>query len=87
MAAVVTENRPFIRSLLARGSAMVYKKVTLIGTSPESFEDAVDNAAREATDSLENVYWVEVEGLSVEVASADGHEYQAEVEVSFEVEG
>ncbi|RJT02098.1 MULTISPECIES: dodecin [Halococcus] len=66
---------------------MVYKKVTLIGTSPESFEDAVDNAAREATDSLENVYWIEVEGLSVEVASADGHEYQAEVEVSFEVEG
>jgi flavin-binding protein dodecin len=66
--------------------AMVYKKITLLGTSPESFEDAVDSAALRATDTLENVNWIEVEGLSVEIASADEHTYQAEVEVSFEVE-
>jgi flavin-binding protein dodecin len=65
---------------------MVYKKVTLVGASPESFEDAVDDAALRATDTLENVNWIEVEQLSVEVASADDHTYQAEVEVSFEVE-
>lgn len=65
---------------------MTYKKVNLIGSSPESFEDAVDSAAQRATDTLDNVHWIEVEGLSVEVATEDGHEYQAEVEVSFEVE-
>lgn len=65
---------------------MVYKKVTLIGTSPESFEDAVDSAAQRATDTLDNVHWIEVESMQVEVATADDHEYQAEVEVAFQVE-
>ena len=66
---------------------MVYKKVALIGTSPDSFEDAVDSAALRATDTLENVHWIEVVSQSVEVATADDHKYQAEVEVAFEVEG
>jgi flavin-binding protein dodecin len=65
---------------------MTFKKIELIGTSSEGFEEAVDSAAQRATDTLDNVHWIEVEGLSVEVATADGHQYQAEVEVSFEVE-
>lgn len=65
---------------------MVYKKVVLSGASEESFEGAVDNAAKRATETLENVQWIEVEQLSVEIASVDEHEYQAEVEVAFELE-
>jgi flavin-binding protein dodecin len=65
---------------------MVFKKVTLIGTSTESFEDAVDSAVDRAEATLENVCWVEVEEMGVEIASVENREYQAEVEVAFRVE-
>ena len=65
---------------------MVFKKVTLIGSSSESFDDAVDDAINRAEKTLENVHWVEVDEMGVEVASADGREYQAEVEVAFKLE-
>ena len=61
---------------------MVFKKITLIGRSTESFDDAVDRA--EST--LEAVHWVEVEEFGVEVAAADEREYQAEVVVAFELQ-
>ena len=72
-------------SLLA--SAMVIKKVTLIGASDESFDDAVDNAIDRAEETLDNLYWVEVKEMGVELASVDDREYQAEVEVAFKLEG
>jgi flavin-binding protein dodecin len=65
---------------------MVFKKVTLIGSSTESFDHAVDNAVDRAEDTLDKVHWVEVEEMGVEIASADNREYQAEVEVAFELE-
>jgi dodecin len=65
---------------------MVFKKITLIGTSTESFDDAADNAIDRAEDTLQNVYWVEVDEFGVEIASADDREYQAEVTVAFELE-
>ncbi len=70
----------------ARSDGMVFKKITLIGTSTESFDDAAEDAIDRAEDTLQNVHWVEVEELGVEVASAEDREYQAEVEVAFELE-
>ncbi|MFW5963406.1 MAG: dodecin [Natronomonas sp.] len=64
---------------------MVFKKITLIGTSDESFDAAVDDAVDRAEDTLDNVKWIEVGELGVEVASVEGREYQAEVEVAFEL--
>lgn len=64
---------------------MVHKKVTLIGRSTESFDDATDDAIDRAQQTLENVHWVEVEELGVEIATAETREYQAEVTVAFEV--
>lgn len=66
--------------------AMVFKKVTLIGASEESFDDAVDDAIDRAEATLDNVYWIEVDELGVELASVEDREYQAEVEVAFELE-
>ncbi|MDS0477347.1 dodecin [Natrinema sp. 1APR25-10V2] len=65
---------------------MVFKKITLIGTSPESFDAAADDAIDRAESTLENVHWIEVDELGVEIASADDREYQAEVTVAFELE-
>ncbi|ELZ13423.1 hypothetical protein C479_01221 [Halovivax asiaticus JCM 14624] len=66
---------------------MVFKKITLIGTSDESFEAATDDAVDRAESTLQNVQWVEVDELGVEVASVDDRQYQAEVTVAFELEG
>ena len=65
---------------------MVFKEITLIGRSTESFDDAVDDAVDRADATLQNVHWVEVDELGVEIASVDGREYQAEVTVAFELE-
>jgi flavin-binding protein dodecin len=64
---------------------MVFKKITLIGTSDESFDAAADDAIDRAEDTLDRVKWVEVDELGVEVASVDDREYQAEVTVAFEL--
>ncbi len=66
---------------------MVFKKITLIGRSTESFDAATDDAIDRAEATLDNVHWVEVEEFGVEVASVEGREYQAEVEVAFEAAG
>jgi hypothetical protein len=65
---------------------MVYKKITLIGRSAESFDAAVDDAIDRANDTLDNVHWIEVDELGVEIATVDDREYQAEVTVAFELE-
>ena len=65
---------------------MVIKKVTLMGASEESFDAAVDDAVDRAQETLENVHWVEVEEMGVELASVETREYQAEVEVAFKLE-
>ncbi|WP_254837820.1 dodecin [Natronomonas marina] len=65
---------------------MVFKKITLVGTSEESFDAAVDDAVDRAVATLDNVYWVEVDEMGVELASVENREYQAEVEVAFELE-
>jgi flavin-binding protein dodecin len=64
---------------------MVFKKVTLIGRSEESFDDATDEAIDRAEATLDNVHWIEVDELGVEVASVEDREYQAEVTVAFEL--
>ncbi|MFO7926087.1 MAG: dodecin [Halobacteriota archaeon] len=65
---------------------MVFKKITLIGTSDESFDAAADDALDRAEDTLDNIYWAEVTEFGVELGSVDGREYQAELEVAFELE-
>ncbi|RAW44229.1 dodecin domain-containing protein [Halorubrum sp. 48-1-W] len=65
---------------------MVFKKITLIGTSEENFDAAADDAIDRAEATLENVYWAEVKEFGVEIKNAPEREYQAEVEVAFELE-
>ncbi len=67
-------------------SAMVFKKITLIGSSPDGFTQAVDNAIDRAEETVENIHWVEVEEYGVEVATAPDREYQAEVTVAFRID-
>lgn len=67
-------------------TTVVFKKITLIGTSNESFDAAADDAIDRAQQTLNNVHWIEVDNLGVELATAEDREYQAEVTVAFELE-
>ena len=40
-----------------------FKMVTIVGTSPNSYEDAMRNGVADASQSLRNMYWFEVQEL------------------------
>ena len=64
---------------------MVFKKITLIGRSNDSFEDAVSDAIDRADQTLDNLMWASVENQAVELNQPE-REYQAEIEVAFELQ-
>lgn len=64
---------------------MVFKKITLIGTSEDSFDAAADDAIDRAQETIDDIRWIEVDNLGVELASVPDRQYQAEVTVAFEV--
>lgn len=64
---------------------MVFKKITLIGRSTENFEAAVEDAIDRADRTLDDLMWATVTNQAVELNRAE-REYQAEVELAFELE-
>ena len=38
----------------------IYKKIELVGSSPISIEDAVNNALKKASESIRNIRWCEM---------------------------
>jgi flavin-binding protein dodecin len=63
---------------------MVYKKITLVGESTESFEDATNDAVDRAEETIRNIEWAEVKDKSVDLQGGE-RAYEAEVEVGFEL--
>ena len=63
----------------------VYKKVTLIGTSDESYELAIKNALHRAEETIENLEWFEVDELRGGIGDAGKIEYQAVIEAAFKL--
>ena len=41
-------------------SAHIYKKIEIVGSSPTSIVEAVNNAVAKASESIRNIKWVEV---------------------------
>ncbi|MDR9380078.1 MAG: dodecin [Natronomonas sp.] len=65
---------------------MVFKKITLIGRSNESFEDATTDAIDRAEETLEHLKWATITDQSVELATASEREFQVEIEAAFELQ-
>ncbi len=61
----------------------VYKKITLIGTSTESFEKAIENAVERASETLRHLDWFEVKELRGRISDGRVSEFQAVIEVGF----
>jgi flavin-binding protein dodecin len=65
----------------------VYKVITLVGTSPDSWEKAAANAVTMASKSLRDLRIAEVVELDMQIDKGKIASYRAKVKVSFKYEG
>ena len=68
-------------------SESVYKIIELVGSSPNSWEDAAKNAVEEAGKSLKNLRIAEIGKLDMKMEEGKIAAYRARVKVSFKYEG
>lgn len=67
-------------------SDATYKSIELVGTSSESFEDAVESAVRRASKTMHGLRWFEVVEHRGHVEGSEVSEWQAKVEIWFHLE-
>jgi len=68
-------------------SDSVYKIITLVGTSPDSWEKAASAAVEQAAKSLQDLRIAEVEELDMQIDNGKIISYRAKVRVSFKYHG
>jgi len=77
--------------MAVRGKAIegesVYKIITLVGTSTESWEKAAAAAVKQAAKSLQDLRIAEVEELDMHIEDGKIIAYRAKVKVSFKYHG
>jgi flavin-binding protein dodecin len=64
----------------------VVKIVELIGSSPKSWEEAAENAVKEAAKTVRNIKGVDVKRCTAKVEKNKIVEYRAVVKIAFVVE-
>ncbi len=62
-----------------------YKLIELVGTSTESYEDAIKNAIKQASKSLKAISWYEVVQMRGAVNDGNVQEYQVILKVGFKL--
>jgi flavin-binding protein dodecin len=65
----------------------VYKIISLVGTSTESWERATAAAVEKAGKSLRDLRIAEIEKLDVQIEGGKIESYRAKVKLSFKYEG
>ncbi len=65
----------------------VYKIITLVGTSTESWEKAASAAVEQASKTLHDLRIAEVEELDMQIENGKVTAYRAKVRVSFKYGG
>jgi len=63
-----------------------YKLVEIVGTSPESFADAVRSGVARASKSLRNLDWFEVTEMRGRIADGAVAQYQVKIKVGFRLD-
>ena len=64
----------------------IYKIIELVGTSPDSWEDAAANAVERASETLRDLRVAEVSELDMKVEDGKVVAFRARVKVSFKFE-
>jgi flavin-binding protein dodecin len=63
----------------------VYKKVELVGCSPNSISEAINNAIGTAATTLDNLGWFEVQEMRGNIQDGKVSQYQVVLKVGFRV--
>jgi flavin-binding protein dodecin len=72
---------------MAKGDNAVYRVTDVIGTSPNSWEDAAKNAVKTAASSLRDLRIAEVTKLDVKVEDGKVTQFRARLSLSFKYGG
>jgi flavin-binding protein dodecin len=64
-------------------SEHIYKKIELVGTSPESIEQAVSNAVAKAEKTVHNMRWFEVVETRGQIEDGKVAHWQVTVKIGF----
>lgn len=64
----------------------VYKKIELVGTSPNSIEEAIDNAVARAAETVHNLRWFEVVETRGQIEDGRVAHYQVTLQIGFTLE-
>jgi flavin-binding protein dodecin len=64
----------------------VYKMTELVGTSPDSVEDAVQNALARAKKTVRNMRWLEVTQIRGHIEDGDLSHWQVLLKIGFTLE-
>ena len=72
---------------MAKGGSAVYRVTDVIGTSPNSWEEAARNAIKTAAKSLRDLRIAEVTKLDVKVEDGKITQFRARLALSFKYTG
>ncbi len=67
-------------------STHIYKKIELVGSSPNSMEEAVQNAVATAAQSLRSLRWFEVVETRGQIENNKVAHWQVTIKVGFTLE-
>ena len=63
-----------------------YKKLELVGSSPTSIEDAINNAIAECSKSVKNIEWFEVVDTRGHIVNGKVAHFQVTLKIGFRIE-
>jgi len=66
--------------------AGIYKKIEIVGTSPDSFAEAVKSAVKEASKTVRKMSWFEVVEQRGAIKDGKVLEFQVTIRVGFKIE-
>jgi len=64
----------------------VYKKIEIVGTSPDSYAAAIANAVAKASESVHGMSWFEVVEQRGSIVDGKVHEYQVTIRIGFKID-
>lgn len=67
-------------------SNRTYRISEIVGTSPDSINDAVENGVKRAGETLRHLDWFEVTGIRGQIADTDVSHYQVTMKIGFRLE-
>jgi flavin-binding protein dodecin len=64
----------------------VYRLTEVVGSSPESIDDAIRTAVRKAAETVRNIEWFEAKEIRGQVVDGDIAHFQVRLKLGFRVD-